>query len=475
MKNSLLLSTVGASLLLAACAVGPDYKAPNMSVPSTWEQQDKDRASVETKVNEKWWQDFHDPQLDKFVELALENSTDRKIAASRVLQARGTERGAFGALLPSVQGEVQASRGEQQLVNGKYPTMNSYQPVIDASYELDLFGGNRRSLEAAEANVEALRAGYSDATITLVAEVVSNYVQYRALQHQIELTRSTVDAQKQTYDISFGKYKAGTGNRFSAVQAEAQYKTTTAKIPDFERQLALLEYKLEVLMGIMPNSLRAELSNVLSVPTTSDYVVMESPADVIARRPDVQNAERSLASATALQGVAISKLYPNISISALFGYAETNLASGSQIWAAGGSLMTPLFNFQAIEGQIDTTDAQQKEAYERYRHVVLQAIADVEGGLVSLKRERERNKSLTETVAAAKDALAMARDRYQAGISTMTDVLQAEQQFYAAQSDLITSDANVVNDVASLNKALGLGSNSTTASVELQGSSLWFF
>lgn len=151
MKKIALLSTVGASLLLAACAVGPDYKTPSLPVPNAWEQQAKDRLPSEVKNNEKWWQDFHDPQLDKFVELALQNSTDRKIAASRVLQARGTERGAFGALFPSIQGEASASRGQQQLVNGKYPVMNSYQPMIDASYELDLFGGNRRSLEAAEA------------------------------------------------------------------------------------------------------------------------------------------------------------------------------------------------------------------------------------------------------------------------------------------------------------------------------------
>lgn len=474
MKKLSLMSTLTAGFLLAACAVGPDYKKPELPVPNAWEQQETGRLSAPAKMTARWWQDFDDPVLDKFIALALQNSTDRKIAASRILQARGIERGAFGALFPSVQGEVQANRGEQQLINGKYPAVNSYQPMIDASYEFDLFGGNRRSLEAAEANVDALKAGYADTTISLIAEIVTDYVQYRSLQHQIDLIRRTAKAQKQTYELSLGKYTAGTGNRFSTAQAEAQYKTTDAKLPDYKRLLTLLEYKLEVLMGVMPNSLKGDLAAMKPVPKVDDFVVLDSPASVIERRPDVQSAERSLASATALQGVAISKLYPKISISALFGYAETSLAPGSQIWAAGGSLLSPLFNFQAIEGQIDTADAQQKEAYERYRHVVLRAIADVEGGLVSLKRERERNKSLTETVRAAKDALDMARDRYQAGISTMTDVLQSEQLYYAAQSDLITSEANLANDIATLNKALGIGTSSVKADGE-ETSSWWLF
>ena len=446
-------------LAATACAVGPDYHPPQPALPGAWREAVSDNKPAAAHIAQPWWQDFNDPILIALIERALANNENLAIAAERVNEARGLRESAFGGLFPQIGGDLDASRGAPGAATTN-SILSTYQGAFDATWEVDLFGGQRRRVETQDAETGATEAAYRNASLTLAAEVAREYILLRQFQAQMETTNQTADLQKHLYDIAQDRYKGGLVSTLDVAQAKALFETTEARLPDFERQIAASSYRLSVLIGENPGTLADLVVTSAPIPVAVQLPILDAPADIIRRRPDVAEAERKLAAATAAQGVAISALYPKISLSALFGTQYGTLpvfdyAATHELWNLGAGVSMPILNFGLIDGQIDAADSRQVQALHHYKQTVLQSLADVETDLSNLSKEKKRDTMLEEANQSAQHAVKVARDRYRNGLSDFTSVLQAEQQSFAVQLDLIVSRSTESQDVVALHKALG--------------------
>jgi len=448
-------------LALNGCAVGPDYELPHLDLPLLWHETPpaKPKVTIVDHNKEIWWQDFDDPTLTKLIERALAKNENLALAAARIVEVRGLRESAFGTLFPQIGVDAGVNRGDPGVLTTN-SILTSTQGAFDASWEIDLFGGNRRKIEAEDAATGAAEAAYRDASLSLAAEVAREYIMLRQFQAQLDVTRQTADIQRHLYEITDDHYKGGLVSTLDVAQAETLYKTTSAHIPDYERQITASAYRLSVLLGENPGGLADLTAKPGPIPSAERLPVLDAPADIMRRRPDVAEAERSLAAATALQGVAISALYPKISLSALFGTQRGVLPifdykATHGIWDLGADVTMPILNFGSIEGQINAADARQELAFHHYKQTVLQALADVETDLSNLSREAQRDDALRDAGKSADHAVNVARDRYRNGLADFTSVLQAEQQRFTVQLDLIASQSTVAQDVIALHKALG--------------------
>lgn len=448
---------LAACLLTSACEVGPDYAPPAPDLPDAWIEGYA--AANPAAEKQPWWQDFNDPSLTALIEKALANNQNIAIAAERINEARGLRESSFGKLLPQIGGDLGASRG-----NPGAPTTSSilstYQGAFDATWEIDLFGGQRRRVEAEEAQQGMAEAAYRHASITLAGEVARDYILLRQFQGQMDTTRKTAELQKHLYDIAQDRQKGGLVSDLDVAQARTLYEVTEARIPAFESQIAAASYRLSVLLGEKPGSVSALTDTPAPIPEAERLPVLNAPSDIIRRRPDVAEAERQLAAATALQGVAVSALYPTVSLAALFGTQYGTLpvfeyAATHQIWNLGANVTMPILNFGAIDGQIDAADAKQAQALHHYKQTVLQALADIETDLSNLSKEKKRDGMLRQAAKSADHAVDIAHDRYRSGLTDFTSVLQAEQQRFSVQIDQIASQSETAQDIVALHKALG--------------------
>lgn len=449
------------SLLLSGCAAaGKDYSKPAFDFPGLWHASDAKTlpGQVPNKIRhpaEKsgaWWHSFNDDTLSALVYKALANNQNRKIAEARILETRASRQSTASTLYPQAGINGTASRGN---VATQSPA-SLYQAGFDASYEVDLFGGNKRGVEAADAGIQASEAAYRNISLALTAEVAREYVGFRQLQNLLDLTRKTVASQQKLYDITRAKKAGGIVSDFDVTQSQTLLKTTNARIPEIERQLEASGTRLSILLGEAPGAVNVSLKEMKPVPVAKSLVALDAPAEVIARRPDIQAAERNLAAATALTGAAISEMYPKITLSALFGIQNTSLSGGAGIWSLGSSLFTPLLNFGRIEGQIKASEARQAQAFHAYRQTVIEALGEVETALSSINRENQTRLALQEAADSAGKTVEKSRLRYQSGVSDFTEVLQSEQQLYEINSNLVASKAKISQYMIALYKALAM-------------------
>jgi multidrug efflux system outer membrane protein len=457
------LAALAVSLLVTGCASGENYSMPVFDLPGLWHASETkalpaqvaETSETPAEKSQPWWSSFHDNDLSALVEKALANNQNRKIAEARILEARASRQSTASALYPQVGATGAASRGNNFGVPTESPA-SLYRLGFDASYEVDFFGGNQRRVEAADADVEASEAEYRHIGLTLVAEVASEYIAFRQLQHLLDLTRKTVNSQRKLHEITRAKKEGGTVSDFDVSQSLTLLKTTSARIPELERQLEATSYRLSTLLGEVPGAIQAELREMKPVPVAQAFVVLESPTEVIRGRPDIQSAERKLAAAAALTGAAISEMYPRITLSSLFGIQTTSLTGGGGIWSLGASVFAPLINFGRIEGQIRASEARQAQAFHAYKQTVLEALSEVETALSNINKENRTRMSLQEAVDSASRTVNASRIRYQTGATDFSEVLQSEQQLYDVKSQLVTSDARVSAYMITLCKALAL-------------------
>jgi NodT family efflux transporter outer membrane factor (OMF) lipoprotein len=455
-------------LLITACKVGPDYRAPTPDSPSAWKEHDPAKTPAASLNKTRWWTDFNDEALNQLVGRALNGNENLKTAAARIVEVRGLRESAAGALYPEINGGASASRTQPGAATTR-SDLTIYQAEFDAAWEIDLFGGTRRQVEAENALAGSVEAAYRDAALSLVAEVAREYIMLRQLQAQMVVTHQTADIQRQLYDIAQDHYKGGLVSTLDVSQSEALYKTTLARIPDFERQIAASSYRISVLLGEKPGTVADIVARPRPIPKVHALPVLDAPADILRQRPDIAVAERNLAAATALQGVAASALYPKISLSALFGVQHGVLPlfdylATHNVWGAGAGLTMPIFEFGTIEGQIKAADAKQVQAFHQYRQAVLAALGDVETDLSNLARESRRYQILQDASKSADHAVSIGRERYRSGLSDFTTVLQTEQQRFSLQLDVIASQSAIAQDVIALHKAVGDNPASVPAS-----------
>ena len=450
----------GVLVLAAGCAVGPDYERPKTETPAAWgETADTSAADLSS-----WWTLFHDDTLNSLVDRALKANLDLRIAAGRVHEARAQLGVVVGGLFPEIDADAYYSKSRLSPNAQPFPIplyQSRYHLDLDASWELDLFGALQRGYEAASADYQSWIENRRSVLVILLGDVARNYVGLRGNQLVAGVLRQNVASAKETEEITRSRLAAGVATLFDLVRAEAQRASAEAAIPQVEAAIKQSIHRLSVLIGTAPETLSAELGVARAIPTAPIRVIVGLPSELLLRRPDVRQAERQLASATAAIGVATADLYPKISLTGAFGLDSLGSADflkwQSRAWSLGPSVRWPIFTFGRIRAQIDVQNAQQEQALASYEKSILTALEEVENALVAYLREGDRRRLLDEALVANRKSVELADDLYKKGLTSFIDVLDAQRALYATQADLARSEADVTLDLVGLYKALGGG------------------
>jgi len=477
-------SLLVATGLLAGCTVGPNYAAPELPVPPTFVGPQGVAGSTVDPA--RWWSGFGDPQLDGLVERALKGNPDIEIAASRVRQARLQEIAARSAGLPSVNASANASHvefsknagfsslarafggggdggsgGGTQGIALPGSGITTFAGGFDASWELDLFGGVRRSVEGARARTEAAVWSKRDAAVTLAAEVAQAYFALRLDQLQIATIEQELIRQRRALQIAGNVAKVGLVPPIDVTRQRASITSTEARAEPIRADVAVRMHALAILLGEAPGTLMTELAAPSTAPLVVPAIPAGLPSDLLRRRPDIRAAERDLAAATADIGVAVADLYPRFTLTGMAQLISTTLGSlfeGDSLQLTGsGAAQFPLLDWGRRKSTVKIREEDRAQAYQRYRATVLQALRDVEDPLIQIAAERRRNAALQRAVVDAESSAKAAESQYRTGFVAQDTLLNAETQVLSAREQLVSSDAQLRQLTAALFKALGGG------------------
>ncbi len=451
--------------LLAGCAVGPDYRAPDMYLPVSWAHAGKEHSRDLPKL-EEWWTALGDPVLNDLVDEAVASNLDVAAAKARIREARATYRQSTGALFPSLDGSASGTRSKTSAGRadaGKGTLGNQFAAGFDASWELDVFGANRRAREAARYSADAAEDDLADTLVTLIGDVTTNYIEARGYQARIALARRTAASQNETADLTRKQFEAGGTSGVDVANATGQAASTEATIPTLQISYAAAVHRLGVLLGREPEAVAARMKKPRRIPRPRGPLPAGIPADVLVSRPDVRLAERRLAQYTARVGAAEAARYPAISLTGAIGTSASeigDLAQNSTIsWSFGPSLSVPIFNAGKLKAAVEVAEAQRDQYFVAYHAAVLTALEDVENALVSMRQQRIRVGKLSKSVENYRRAATLSRSLYQTGSSSFLDVLTADRSLYSAEDSMIASQVLIATAYVSLNKALGGGWN----------------
>ncbi|MCC9001795.1 MAG: efflux transporter outer membrane subunit [Candidatus Competibacter sp.] len=471
MKPSLSITpaTLLALLLLPGCAaVGPDYVAPEPATPATWQGAAAAKVTVVRTAPDNlasWWRQLDDPTLTGLIERALQNSLDVRTAQAKLREARARRALAGANLFPTVTASATATQTQSSAEIGGGTTRNLYNAGFDASWEPDVFGGLRRSEEAAQADLEASEASLHDVQVSLVAEVALNYVELRSFQARLDIAKANAASQTETLQLTQWRAQAGLTSALDVEQARANLEQTRARIPTLETGRTEAEHRLEILLGQRPGTLTNTLADSIGLPHLPARVTVGIPADTLRQRPDVRTAERKLAAETARIGVVEAERYPNFSLSGSLGleaYGLGALSSGDAVARTLlGSVAAPIFDAGRIRQQIEIQNAVQEQAFINYQSTVLNALEEVENALVTLTNTQKRQENLRDATRAARLAALLARHRYTAGVIDFQTVLDTERTVLTLEDNLKSSEAENVSALIQLYKALGGGWSSS--------------
>ncbi len=508
MRGSRLLPTLSA-LLLAGCTVGPDFSAPSWASPSTWfESHPQEVAAtpsiaVTKPVDPKWWKQFDDRELSSLVERVAAGNLDVRLATIRLAESRGQRGIAAADQFPTLNGngaysrEKISNRGAISLLGGssgsgssspsgsavntganglggqsgaipttvtggqKLQPFNLWQYGFDASWELDLWGRVRRSVELADASVDASAEARRAALLSSLAEVASDYIQLRGAQASLQIARDNLKSAQESLRLTQQRAAGGVTNELDVANAAAQVRSTAADIPQFSDQEARLINALSLLLGQEPNALRGELEAARPIPPVPPRVPVGLPSELARRRPDIVQAEAQLHAATADIGVAVANFYPSVTLSGSLGIQALRFKDlgnwDARQYALGPAITIPLFEGGRLRATLELRKAQQQEAAVSYQRTVLNAWHEVDNALTAYETEQRRRNELAQAVASDRQALGLAQDRYRAGVADFLQVLTAQRDLLAAQQALAASTTNVSNDLVALYKALGGG------------------
>lgn len=465
MTETTKLAGMALALLLAGCAVGPDYRTPEVSAPATWHGAMKGglkSVSPEAAQLARWWNDLDDPHLSRLIEEAAANSLDLKLAQARLREVRARRGVSAADRFPTLNAGAGAdrSRSSEEMGFGGGNVSEAWSAQFDASWELDIFGGRRRALEAATANLEASQEDLRDVQVSLLAEVALNYVELRSFQERLAIARKNLATQTETWQIARWRHEAGLTTQLDEDQARLNLEQTRAQLPTLQTGLEQSKNRLAVLLGRNPGEL-AELETPASIPHIPAEVAVGIPAETLRQRPDLRRAERQLAAATAQVGVATAALYPNFSLSGTLGLqalSSANLLQASaRMFSVAANAGWVLFDAGRIRQNIEVQNALQEQALIRYESAVLGALRDVENALVAYAEEQNRRVALAAAVQAAQSAAGIAASQYAAGLIDFQAVLDTQRSLLSLQDQLSQSEAAVTSNLARLYKALGGG------------------
>jgi len=453
------------ALLLGGCALGPDYSRPDIETPNAWRAGSADSG----ELDDGWWRMFRDPVLDSLVEEALTNNTDLSAAMARVEQAAAMLGIARSDQYPSINASGGAARSESTM-RGRSPVPASmrigemYQLRGQLSFEIDLWGKYRRATEAARAELLATAAAREIVRLAVVSNTITSYFDLLTYDQQLNVARRTYGTRREAEELRRVRFESGLTAELDYRQSQVETATAEASIYALEANVARAENALAVLTGRSP----AEIINgSLERGAPLDKIIVPAqvpaglPSELLERRPDVRQAEMSLASATARIGVAKAAYFPSISLTGIFGWESVELSNlltePAKTWTISGSILQTLFNARRIGYNVDATEAQQRMHLASYQGAVLNAFREVQDALIVNRKIRERVQTLDRQLTALRRSLTLAQQRYDSGYSSFLEVLDAERSLFQAEIDFAAAQRDQLSAVVNICRAMGGG------------------
>jgi NodT family efflux transporter outer membrane factor (OMF) lipoprotein len=459
--TSQVAAMVAMAALLGGCAVGPNYKAPpaaSLSVPAHYTAPATEAATGDLSA---WWTSFDDPLLTSLVAQATAGNLDIKMSEARLRQAREALIQSRATLFPALTGSGGVTRNDAFGRDSAFagPGRTQLSLGLDATWQADLFGGNRRSVEAARASADAALFNLAAVRTAVAGEVAANYISARLAQARLAIARDTLRTQDDNLSIAGWRVQAGLAPATDQEQARAQRAQTSASIPLLETSFHNAVNRLSVLTGQAPGALEQAMSTDAPIPVGPDGIAVGVPADTLRQRPDVRAAERQLAAATAEIGVAKAQLFPALSLTGSLGTAAANVGSLGNIFTSNlfAGLTQTIFNGGRLQSQVRSARAAADEAFANYKSVVLSGLEDAENALQSVRSSKEREAALIEARDASQAAAILARSQYRSGLTDFLTLLQSEQSLLSARDALASAQADRATAIVQLYLAVGGG------------------
>jgi len=465
------------SAALTSCAVGPDYLPPSPPLPPNFaatpsslsapSNRDADRPLEATH----WWRLLHDRELDSLVERALAASPTLEIALDRLQQARAQELVVIGAALPSAEwtagggwgtgSDLARGRASQTLIsaeNGSGVAQVVNIAGFDAAWELDIFGKYRRAIEAAQYDVDAALAARNVVLVSLIADVVRAYLDLRALQMELAVLRKNIEVARKYVDFVQERFSRGITNELDVTLAQRELALLQAQVAPLVARIDAARYVIAVLIGEFPENLGNELKRPGMLPVLPVRIRAGLPIDLLRRRPDIVEAERQLASATAQIGVATATLFPQVAVTAAAG-RQTGVSPFliSPIWSVGPAFAVPILDFGRLDAEVERADYRGRELLFAYKQTVLNAVREVDTAIDAYAAQQNRLRRLAEALTAARRALTLATERFERGLTDSLNVIDAQRQEYAIEEQYVLAQQSAAADFVSLYKSLGSG------------------
>jgi NodT family efflux transporter outer membrane factor (OMF) lipoprotein len=470
----------GLVLALAGCAAGPNYRTPTPDLPAAFVAQADVHPSQPTPSQTPevdlaaWWTALNDPELNSLIERALASNPDLDLALTRLQQARTYESVVLGHALPEVDASAAAGRGtgsdltrsraQQALVSADNGAGLQHVNLIagfDAVWELDLFGKFRREFQAAHDDTQAAMAARNGVLTAVVADVARAYVDLRGLQIRAGILREASNVLRESLRIVTIRYQRGITNELDVALATRELDTLEAEIKPVEAQVSAAKYTIALLLGEYPENVAQELASPALIPSMPGPAAPGVPLDLLRRRPDIQQAERELAGATARIGVATANLFPQVALIGSIGAQGqgwgTVPAVNKHIWSFGPAAIWPLLDFGALDAQVNIADLEAHARLVRYQRTILNAVQEVDSALDSYSAEQDRLKNLGEAMLAAQRAVDLATERYNRGLTDYLNVVDAQRQFYELQEQYAAAQVSQGEHFVQLYKSLGGG------------------
>ena len=456
------LAYLASGLLLAGCMVGPDYKRPPVEAPGVYRGDSQSPlGSSEPLGDEKWWEVFQDPVLQQLIRTAIEQNYDVRIAASRVLQAQAQLGITRANQFPTVSAGAEGISQRNPKISSGFPSYEEHAGAVDLAvvWNLDFWGKYRRQTEAARASLLASQWGHSAILSTVVSSVASAYFTLRELDLALDVSKKTLAARQDSLRLTSVLAKSGSASALDVRQSEQLVYTAAETIPDLERQIALQENSLSILLGRNPGPIPRgrELTEQPNPPA----IPVGLPSELLERRPDIREAEETLVAANAEIGVAKAALFPSISLTGTVGYesfALNNLFTQQQrMWNGAASITQPVFAGGALRAGMRLAEAQEQEMLLDYRQTIMNAFQEVSNSLIAYQKGREFREQQELLTVAAKDADRLSKILYEHGGASYLQVLISENNDLSAELNLAQAQLNERLALVQLYNALGGG------------------
>ncbi|WP_342325378.1 efflux transporter outer membrane subunit [Kosakonia sp. BYX6] len=448
-------AVVALSLVLAGCQSADVEKAqPSLQIPAAW----RNDAGPASKTDSVWWRNFHDSQLNRYVDQALRHNSDVLIARERVNEYQARVYAADSALFPELDAGFSGTRARSQSAATGLPIHSTvYKGNLTASYDVDIWGASRSASRAADASLEAQKAAAAAADLTVATNVASGYLTLLSLDEQLQVTRSTLKAREDALQLARRQYETGYTSRLELMQSDAELRTARAQVPVLQHQISQQENALSLLLGNNPGTLDRNAFAAL----TPLKLPSQLPSTLLNRRPDIVQAQRQLVAADATLASSQAKLLPSINLTATGSMQDDTLPglldNPLRLWSLGGSILAPLLNRQALNAQVDVSMSQRNQALYTYEKTVRSAFKEVNDSLDAITRLGEQLTELEGQQQVAQETLRIAQNRYRNGYSSYLDVLDAQRTLFSAQLSAVQVKNNLLLAQVDLYRALGGG------------------